>query len=100
MPPPTFQIFDLRKYEEVSSYYITAAASSMSISQRGLLALGFGPNVHVLKNAFTGAAPTPYMTHLIPGSQVSSLAFQPFEDVLSIGHATGFSSIVRFSRTL
>lgn len=88
------KVFDLRKYQELNEYYLTAAANTMSVSQRGLVALGFGPNVHVLKNPFSKASPSPYMTHLVPGSQVTSLAFRPFEDVLSIGHATGMSNIV------
>jgi len=89
-------VFDLRKYQEVTQYYLTAAANTMSVSQRGLVALGFGPNVHVLKNAFTSGSsgPTPYMKYQIPGSQVSSLAFRPFEDVLGVGHSTGFQSVV------
>ncbi|KAL3674702.1 hypothetical protein V7S43_000640 [Phytophthora oleae] len=89
------KVFDLRKYQELNSYYLTAAANTMSVSQRGLVALGFGPNVHVLKNAFTSGSPIrPYMTYQIPGSTVNSLAFRPFEDVLGVGHATGFNSIV------
>lgn len=88
------KVFDLRKYKELNEYYLSAAASAMSVSQRGLVALGFGPHVHVLKNPFTAASPTPYMTYMVPGSQVSSLAFRPFEDVLSVGHATGMNNIV------
>lgn len=88
------KVFDLRKYQELNEYYLTAAANTMSVSQRGLVALGFGPNVHVLKNPFTTASPTPYMTYQVPGSQVSSLAFQSFEDVLSVGHSTGLNNIV------
>ncbi|KAG7400768.1 hypothetical protein PHYBOEH_004574 [Phytophthora boehmeriae] len=89
------KVFDLRRYQEVNSYYLTAAANTISVSQRGLVAVGFGPNVHVLKSAFSSGSPIrPYMTHQIPGSQVSSLAFRPFEDVLGVGHATGFNSVV------
>lgn len=89
------KIFDLRKYQELNSYYLTAAANTMSVSQRGLVAVGFGPNVHVLKSAFSSGSPIrPYMTYQVPGSLVSSLAFRPFEDVLGVGHAKGFNSIV------
>ncbi|KAF4323534.1 hypothetical protein BBO99_00003117 [Phytophthora kernoviae] len=89
------KVFDLRRYQEVNSYYLTAAANTISVSQRGLVAVGFGPNVHVLKSAFSSGSPIrPYMTHQIPSSQVSSLAFRPFEDVLGVGHAMGFNSVV------
>ncbi|KAG7384043.1 hypothetical protein PHYPSEUDO_003013 [Phytophthora pseudosyringae] len=89
------KVFDLRKYQELNSYYLSAAANTMSVSQRGLVAVGFGPNVHVLKSAFSSGSPIrPYMTYQIPGSMISSLAFRPFEDVLGVGHAAGFNSIV------
>ncbi|OWZ12951.1 hypothetical protein PHMEG_00013807 [Phytophthora megakarya] len=89
------KVFDLRKYQELNSYYLTAAANTMSVSQRGLVAVGFGPNVHVLKSTFSSGSPIrPYMTYQIPGSMVSSLAFRPFEDVLGVGHARGFNSVV------
>lgn len=89
------KVFDLRKYQELNSYYLSAAANSLSVSQRGLVAVGFGPNVHVLKSTYSSGSPIkPYMTYQIPGSIISSVAFRPFEDVLGVGHATGFNSIV------
>ncbi|KAG3013235.1 putative U3 small nucleolar RNA-associated protein 7 [Phytophthora cactorum] len=89
------KVFDLRKYQELNSYYLSAAANTLSVSQRGLVAVGFGPNVHVLKSAFSSGSPIrPYMTYQIPGSMISSLAFRPFEDVLGVGHAKGFNSVV------
>ncbi|TDH68787.1 hypothetical protein CCR75_005829 [Bremia lactucae] len=89
------KVFDLRKYQELNNYYLSAAANTLSVSQRGLVAVGFGPNVHVLKGTYSSSSPIrPYMTHQIPGSMIASVAFRPFEDVLGVGHATGFNSIV------
>ncbi|KAI9911660.1 hypothetical protein PsorP6_009300 [Peronosclerospora sorghi] len=89
------RVFDLRTYQQLNEYYLPAAACTMSTSQRGLVAVGFGPNVHVLKSVFTSGTPIqPYMTYQLPGSMVSSIAFRPFEDVLGIGQAKGFHSIV------
>ena len=34
------------------------------------------------------------MTHLIPSSTISSLGFCPFDDVLGVGHSTGFASLI------
>src|SRR5437667_9532548 len=34
------------------------------------------------------------MTHLIPSSTISSLRFCPFDDVLGVGHSTGFTSLI------
>lgn len=37
----------------------------------------------------------PYMKHrLNNGSQVSGLMFAPYEDVLGVGHSSGYSSLV------
>ncbi|CEG45292.1 WD40-repeat-containing subunit of the 18S rRNA processing complex [Plasmopara halstedii] len=89
------KVFDMRKYQELNSYYLSAAANTLNVSQRGLVAVGFGPNVHVLKNTFSSGSPIrPYMTYQIPGSMISSVAFRPFEDVLGVGHAAGFNSII------
>jgi hypothetical protein len=43
----------------------------MEISQKGLLALGFGPHVQVWKDALTVKQNAPYMTHRLPGKTVS-----------------------------
>jgi U3 small nucleolar RNA-associated protein 7 len=37
---------------------------------------------------------SPYMRHEIPASSVSSLRFCPYEDILGVGHVTGFTSLV------
>src|SRR5947207_13467518 len=37
---------------------------------------------------------SPYMRHEIPASSVSSLRFCPYEDILGVGHATGFTSLI------
>src|ERR1700731_4743843 len=37
---------------------------------------------------------SPYMTHEIESSTVSSLRFCPFEDILGVGHSKGFASLI------
>ncbi|ETV72413.1 hypothetical protein H257_12549 [Aphanomyces astaci] len=88
------KIFDLRTYKELHQYYLSSGATTVDISHRGMVAVGFGPNVEVWKDALTTKAASPYMTHRMPGTQATSVRFRPFEDVLSIGHALGFANIV------
>lgn len=38
--------------------------------------------------------PPPYMTHTFPGVPVHDVLFCPFDDVLGVGHAAGFTSLV------
>nr|CCA27649.1 conserved hypothetical protein [Albugo laibachii Nc14] len=88
------KVFDLRKYQHINETYLSAAANNVCISQKGLVAAGFGPHVRVFKNAFTREKPALYMTHLLPGSQISGLDFQPYEDIIGIGHSKGYQSII------
>lgn len=91
------KIWDIRniKDEPVQNYYTPTPSSSLHLSDTGLLAAGWGPHVQVWKDVFSDTKQhAPYMNHLIPGSQVSSVRYCPFEDVLGVGHAQGFSSLI------
>lgn len=88
------KVWDVRTYKAVHEYFTPTPASSLSISQRGLLGVSYGPNVAVWKDAFREKQNSPYMTHLVPGKQIVDVDFCPFEDVLALGHSGGLSSIV------
>jgi U3 small nucleolar RNA-associated protein 7 len=88
------KIWDIRTFKQVDHYYTPAPPSHIAISQQGLLAVGFGPNVSVYKNIFKEKQKDPYMKHLQPGSRISDLAFCPFEDVLGLGHSKGIDSLI------
>lgn len=88
------KIWDVRTYKVVQEYYTPTPASSLSISQMGLLAVGWGPHVSVWKDAFKTKQKSPYMTHLQPSSAIHDVNFVPFDDVLGFGHGKGISSIV------
>jgi hypothetical protein len=64
-------------------------------SQRGLLAVGFNSHVQVWRDALTTKAKDPYMRHELPGNRVEGLRFRPYEDILGVGHAQGFATMVR-----
>ena len=68
---------------------------SLSVSQRGQLALGRGRVVEVWRGVLGGVAKQsgPYMTHSVTG-EVTDVEFCPFEDCLGIGHSSGFTSII------
>jgi len=90
------RVYDIRMFKELQAYTTPAkdAIKSMDISQRNVLALGFGSNVQMWRDYVTTKPSSPYMCHqLKERSNVLSLKFCPFEDVLGIGHSTGFSSI-------
>jgi len=50
------------------------------------------PTIH---NSFTPKVPPPlYLTHPIPHRPLTCLRFAPFQDILTIGHCAGLSSIL------
>ena len=90
----TLKIWDLRKFKELDHYFTPTPASSLDISDTGLLSIGWGPHVTVWKDVFKSKQSDPYMTHLIPGSKTEKVKFVPFEDILGVGHQNGFSSLI------
>lgn len=91
----TVKIWDVRTFKPIASYNTRSAATSLSISQRGLLAVAGGPHVQVWKSdVMTKGIASPYLAHLIPGSYVCETKFCPYEDFLGVGHTGGFSSLV------
>ncbi|KAG7663594.1 utp7 [[Candida] subhashii] len=91
----TLKVWDIRKFKEVDQYYCQTPATSLDISDNGLLSVGWGPHVTIWKDIFKGKHQSdPYMNHLIPGSRIERAKFVPFEDILGIGHQQGFNSII------
>ncbi|RHZ66991.1 hypothetical protein Glove_303g85 [Diversispora epigaea] len=88
------KLWDVRTYKCLQDYYTRTSVSSLSISQLGLLGVGWGPHVTVWKDAFKTKQKSPYMNHLQEGTQIQDINFCPYEDVLGIGHSNGISSIL------
>lgn len=48
-----------------------------------------------IQTLFTGSAPPPlYLSHPIPHRPLTSVRFCPFQDILTVGHSSGLSSIL------
>ncbi|CAG8724574.1 2196_t:CDS:2, partial [Ambispora leptoticha] len=88
------KLWDIRTYKSLQEYFTTTPACSLSISQMGLLAVGWGPHISVWKDAFLQKQKSPYMTHIQRGTQLQDLHFCPYEDVLGFGHSQGISSLI------
>jgi U3 small nucleolar RNA-associated protein 7 len=88
------RIWDLRTYRQMHAYLTKHPPTTASISQRGLLALGSGCHVSVWRDALARKAKMPYMEHSLEGSAVRNLVFRPFEDVLGVGHDSGYQSLL------
>lgn len=94
-----FKIFDIRNtYQSIHTYFSPTAASSLSFSDTGLLAVSFGNEVHIWKNTPQEKQKAPYMKHRVMVNHqrptIHRARFVPYEDVLGLGHDLGYSSIV------
>ncbi|KAK9161798.1 hypothetical protein Syun_008139 [Stephania yunnanensis] len=87
------KLWDLRKFEVLHTY--TGNAKSLEFSQKGLLAVGNGSSVQIWRDQSGDHKYSRYMSHsMVKGYQVQKVAFRAYEDVLSIGHSMGLSSIL------
>lgn len=95
------KLWDLRTLKELHSYTTRQPASSISISDRGLAAIGAGTGVTIWKDLFTASTTpnpakvqSPYLSWGEQGQRVERVRFCPFDDILGISHNAGFSSII------
>eukprot|EP00899_Mesostigma_viride_P003355 jgi/Mesvir1/1301/Mv03765-RA.3 len=88
------KVWDARMFQPLHAYYSVRPASSIDISQRGVLAVGYGPRVQLWKDALSSKASAPYLNHIGPGTLLEDLAFCPYDDVLMTGHSQGVTSLV------
>ncbi|KAI8055958.1 WD40-repeat-containing domain protein [Syncephalis plumigaleata] len=65
-------------------------ASSLDISQMGLLAVGYNNTILCIPDEAT----SPYMNHTMPRQTVNDLQFCPYDDVLGYGSTEGISSVI------
>lgn len=87
-------VWDVRKLQRMHSYFTRSPATTLDISQRGLLAVGCGRKVQVWQDALSRKAISPYLVHHLETGHIEKLAFCPYEDVLACGAAGGVSSMV------
>lgn len=88
------KVWDIRTYKEIHSYFTVRPATTIDVSDMGMLALGYGSHVSVWKDALRTKAKSPYMRQEFSGKSVGRVRFCPYEDVLGVTHSDGFSSLV------
>lgn len=95
----SWKVWDIRKSSEYTTLYnyksFGSSVRSVSISGTGLVALGFGSHIQIWKDLFSKSKQKmPYITHNHPGVRVFEVEFQPWNDVLCIGHTHGIETII------
>ena len=92
----SLKLWDARNLSgPTEEYHLRAPATSMAISHQGVLAIGTGNTIEIYNNKITDFVieKKVYLRHKVPKT-ISNFEFCPFEDVLGVGHATGFSSLL------
>lgn len=93
-------VWDVRMYREVNNYFLRQPGSSLSISDRGLVGVGWGTQISVWRGLFDKSREdqekiqSPYMAWGGEGKRIERVRWCPFEDILGISHDQGFSSII------
>lgn len=88
------KVWDVRTYKELHDYFTPTPASSLSISDTGLIGVAWGPHVSIWKDAMKTKQNSPYMTHLQPSSPITNVRFAPYEDFLGVAHEKGYTSLI------
>lgn len=93
-------VWDIRMFREVNSYFTRQPATSVSISDTGLTAVGWGTQTSIWRGLFSKHSldqpkiQSPYMAWGGEGRRVERVRWCPFEDILGVGHDAGFSSLI------
>lgn len=87
-------VWDMRTYKKLHEYSPLRPATSLDISQRGLLAAAYGPHATIWKDGLARRMRNPYMHHLQAGEIINCIRFCPYDDVCALGHSAGIDSVL------
>ncbi|KAF7297852.1 WD-REPEATS-REGION domain-containing protein [Mycena chlorophos] len=97
----TVKVWDCRNWKgAVREWSSRGGPAELDWSARGALAVASGGNVNVytspiIQQTMRGSTQPPlYLTHPMPHRPLVSAQFAPFQDILTVGHADGLSSIL------
>ncbi|EAT32511.1 AAEL015455-PA [Aedes aegypti] len=91
----TIKIWDIRQLEgPLVTYKLQTAASGIDISQKGLMAISLGNICEIYKKpSVVQRDLKPYLRQRT-SSTIANFRFCPYEDILGIATASGFTSII------
>lgn len=89
----SMKIWDARMFKCSLDYKLPSAPSNIEFSDRRVIAVSMDNEVQLYKDACTRAVDYPYLKHRV-WKTINDIHFVPYEDVMGIGHASGFSSIL------
>ncbi|CAA7263659.1 unnamed protein product [Cyclocybe aegerita] len=97
----TVKVWDCRNWKgAMRDWTVRGGDPELEWSQRGCLAVASSGTVNVYRppsihTPFNVRTPPPlYITHPIPHRPLTSVRFAPFQDILTVGHSSGLSSVL------
>uniref|UniRef100_A0A0K0EKY8 BING4CT domain-containing protein n=1 Tax=Strongyloides stercoralis TaxID=6248 RepID=A0A0K0EKY8_STRER len=87
------RIWDLRNLTPLHAYRLPSMPSCLAFSQKNCIAVGSENVVNIYNDSHLGTMKTPYLRYKCSGA-INKLQFCPYEDVLGVGHSTGYTSLL------
>ena len=88
------KIWDMRSFKSLHTIHTSSPSQCLAVSQKNLIAVGCGSVVDIYENTkYKKLSSKPYLQHHCD-TFIKNLDFCNYEDILGIGHASGFSSII------
>merc|ERR1712113_180067 len=87
------KIWDIRTLNPLYQYVSKDPITCTDISDKGLLAVGYGSRIEVWNQLINCKEQSKYLNHVIADGSLKKLAFHPYEDTLVLCHSAGIASI-------
>eukprot|EP00775_Hariotina_reticulata_P010913 gene10913-11067_t len=88
------KVWDVRTFKPLHAYFANSPATSLDVSQRGILGVAQGRRLQLWRDCLSEKAASPYLTHMLELGGIRKMRFCPYEDVLGVGTAGGISSVL------
>lgn len=88
----TYKLWDIRNQKYVHSFKAHNIINNIEISDTSVVAFSMNSHFRAYKDFFT--SPDLYLKHDTYGNRISSVVFQPFEDICCLGTASSIQTVI------
>lgn len=88
----TYKLWDIRNHKYIQSFKAHNIINNIEISDTSVVAFSMNSHFRAYKDFFT--SPDLYLKHDTHGNKISSVVFQPFEDICCLGTASSIQTVI------